>query len=51
MLNTEKSDLPMYKVSKVLRFEDIEPPTYDVRMKSARQTNTENYGNLMSKAF
>ena len=38
MTNNKKSDLPMYKVNEVLRLEDIEPPTHEVRMKNARQT-------------
>ena len=38
MTNNKKSDLPMYKVNEVLRLEDIEPQTHEVRMKNARQT-------------
>ena len=39
MINNKKSDLPMYKVNEVSRHEDIEPPTYEVRMNNARQKN------------
>ena len=39
ILNHINSDLPMYEVNEVSRPEDIEPPLYEVRMKSARQKN------------
>ena len=35
--NNKQSALPMYKATEILRPEDIEPPLYEVRMKSARQ--------------
>ena len=34
--NNKQSALPMYKATEILRPEDIEPPLYEVRMKSAR---------------
>ena len=49
--NNKKSDLPMYEVSRVLRPGDIEPPLYEVRMKSARQKKQEKYDKLMLNAF
>ena len=52
MINNKKSDLPMYnKPTAILRPEDIEPPLYEVRMKSARQKKQQKYDKLMSKAF
>ena len=41
----------MYKVNEALRPEDIEPPTYEVIMKSARHKKHETYDKLASKAF
>ena len=41
----------MYKVKEALRPEDIAPPLYEVRMKSARQKKQEQYDKLMLKAF
>ena len=49
--NNKQSALPMYKATEILRPEDIEPPLYEVRMKSARQKKQEKYDKLMSKAF
>ena len=43
MINNKKSDLPMYKVNEVSRAEDIVPPTYEVRMKNARQKKQDKY--------
>ena len=43
MINHKKSDLPMYKVNEVSRAEDIVPPTYEVRMKNARQKKQDKY--------
>ena len=51
MIKHKKSDLPMYKVDKVSRAEDLEPPLYEVRMKNAREKKQEKYDKLMSKAF
>ena len=48
--NNKKSDLPMYKANNVLRPEDIEP-TYEVRMKTARQKKQKKYDKLTLKAF
>ena len=41
----------MYKVTELHRPEDIIPPTYEVRMKSARQKKQEKYDKLASTAF
>ena len=41
----------MYKPTEILRPEDIEPPFYAVRMKSARPKKQEKYDKLMLKAF
>ena len=41
----------MYKHTAIQRPEDIIQPTYEVRMKSARQKKQEKYDKLMSKAF
>ena len=49
--NNIKPDLPMYKVNEASRPEDIIPPTYEVRMKSARQKKQSKYDKLMLKAF
>ena len=46
-----KSDLPMYEVDKILKSEDVIPPTYEVRMKNAREKKQDKYDKLMSKAF
>ena len=51
MIKNKKSDLPMYKVDKELRPEDIEPPLYEVRMKNTHQKKQEKYDKLMLKAF
>ena len=50
-IKNRKSDLPMYRVSKILRSEDIIPPTYEVRMKHAREKKQEKYNKLTLKAF
>ena len=50
MINNKKSDLPMYKPNIILRPEDIEP-TYEVRMKTARQKKQDKYDKLALKAF
>ena len=49
--NNKQLELPMYKVNEVLRPEDIEPPLFEVRMKTARQKKQDKYDKLMSKAF
>ena len=49
--NNKQPDLPMYKHTEILRPEDIEPPLYEVRIKSARLKKQEKYDKLMSKAF
>jgi hypothetical protein len=49
--NNKQPDLPMYKHTAIQRPEDIIQPTYEVRMKSARQKKQEKYDKLMSKAF
>ena len=41
----------MYKVNESLRPEDIEPPTYEVRMKHACQKKQEKYDTLTLRAF
>ena len=46
----KKADLSMYKANNVLRPEDIEP-TYEVRMKTARQKKQKKYDKLTLKAF
>ena len=51
MNNNTKPDLPMYKVNEASRPEDIIPPPYEVRMKSARQKKQSKYDQLMLKAF
>ena len=48
---TKAHDLQMHTVSEALRPEDIEPPLYEVRMKSARQKKQKKYDKSMSKAF
>ena len=50
MSNNKPPGLSMYKVKEVLRPEDIEP-TYEVRMRTARQKKQEKYDKLASKAF
>ena len=50
MINNKKSYLPMYKPTIILRPEDIEP-TYEVRMKTARQKKQDKYDKLALKAF
>ena len=49
--NNKQPDPPMYKVTELHRPEDIIPPTYEVRMKSARQKKQEKYDKLASTAF
>jgi hypothetical protein len=49
--NNNKSDLPMYNNRDVQRPEAIIPPTYEVRMKNAREKKQEKYDKLASKAF
>ena len=41
----------MYKHTEIQRPEDIIPPTYEVRMKNARQKKQEKYDKLASTAF
>ena len=41
----------MYKHTTIQNPEDILPPAYEVRMKSAREKKQEKYEKLMSKAF
>ena len=50
MINDKKYDLPMYKVCKASRPEDIEPPLYEVRIKTAREKKHYKYDKLTSKA-
>jgi hypothetical protein len=49
--NNKQPDLPMYKVTDVQRPEDIVAPTYEVRMKKAREKTQEKYDKLTSNAF
>jgi hypothetical protein len=52
--NNKQPDLIMYKVSDVQRLEnpeDIVAPTYEVRMKKAREKKQEKYDKLTSNAF
>jgi endogenous inhibitor of DNA gyrase (YacG/DUF329 family) len=49
--NNNKSDLSMYNNRDVQRPEAIIPPTYEVRMKNAREKKQEKYDKLASKAF
>ena len=49
--NNKQPDLPMYKTTDLHRPEEIIPPTYEVRMKNARQKKQEKYDKLASKAF
>ena len=54
MINNNKTntELPIYTVKDVLlRPEDIYPPLYEVRMKSARWKKQQKHAKLMSKAF
>ena len=51
MSNSKQPDLPMYKHTEIQRPEDIIPPTYEVRIKSARLKKQKKYDKLMSKAF
>jgi hypothetical protein len=44
--NTTQPDLPMYKTTDVQRPEDIVPPAYEVRIKSARVKKQEKYDKL-----
>ncbi len=41
----------MCKATDLQRPQDILPPTYEVRIKSARLKNKKKYDKLMSKAF
>jgi hypothetical protein len=49
--NSTQPELPMYKVTDVQRPEDIVAPTYEVRMKKAREKKQEKYDKLTSNAF
>ena len=49
--NNKQPDLPMYKHTEIQNPEDIIPPTYEVRMKNARQKKQDKYDKLASKAF
>jgi hypothetical protein len=49
--NNKQPDLPMYKATDVQRPEDIVAPTYEVRMKKAREKKQYKYDKLTSKAF
>ena len=49
--NNKQPDLPMYKHTEIQNPEDIIPPTYEVRMKNARQKKQKKYYKLASKAF
>ena len=48
--NNKQPELPMYKATDLQRPEDILPPTYAVRIKSARLKKQEKYDKLMPKA-
>ena len=50
MANNKHPQPPMYKTEEH-RPEEIIPPTYEVRMKNARQKKQEKYDKLASKAF
>ena len=41
----------MYEHTEIQRPEDIVPPTYEVRMKNARQNKQDKSDKLTSKAF
>ena len=41
----------MYKHTEIQKSEDIVPPTFEVRMKNARQNQQDKYDKLTSKAF
>ena len=41
----------MYKTTDLHRPDDIIPPTYEVRMKNARQKKQKKYDKIVSKAF
>jgi hypothetical protein len=49
--NNTQPDLIMYKATDVQRPEDIVAPTYEVRMKKAREKKQEKYDKLTSNAF
>ena len=49
--NNKQPEPPMYKTTDLHRPEEIIPPTYEVRMKNARQRKQEKYDELASKAF
>jgi hypothetical protein len=49
--NNKQPDLIMYKVSDVQNPENIVAPTYEVRMKKAREKKQEKYDKLTSNAF
>jgi ribosome-binding protein aMBF1 (putative translation factor) len=49
--NNKQPDLPMYKATDVQRPEDIVAPSYEVRIKNAREKKQEKYDKLASKAF
>jgi hypothetical protein len=49
--NNKHPDLPMYKATDVQRPEDIVVPTYEVRMKKAREKKQDKYDKLTSNAF
>jgi hypothetical protein len=49
--NNIKSDLSMYNNRDIQRPEAIIPPTYEVRMKNAREKKQEKYDKLALKAF
>ena len=49
--NNKQLEPPMYKHTTRQNPEDIIPPEYEVRMKSAREKKQEKYDKLASKAF
>jgi hypothetical protein len=49
--NNKQPDLPMYKATDVQRPADIVAPTYEVRMKKAREKKQDKYDKLTSNAF
>ena len=49
--NNKRPEPPMYKTTDLHRPDDIIPPTYEVRMKNARQKKHKKYDKLASKAF
>ena len=51
IINNKHNNPPMYKANVLLRPEDIEPPLYEVRMKTVRQKKQDKYDKLALAAF